>query len=105
MSTLLVRRGGFAEAELGPESLALLDVEKGRYYGLDGTALRIWQLLETPTSLEAIGDALVGEYEVDRATCDREVAAFVSRLSDEGLISSVPGEASQSSQVGGRGAS
>lgn len=90
MDALFVRRAGLPEAALGPDSLALLDLGKGRYYGLDGSGLRIWQLIETPTSLDAVSECLQQEFEVDAEVCRREVEAFVTRLVSEGLAERVP---------------
>lgn len=86
MSERLVRRSGLPEATLGPDSVAILDLSKGRYYGLDATALRIWQLLEKPVTVAEIEQQLLREFEVDAQTCRTEVAEFIGKLRAEGLV-------------------
>ena len=64
----------------------VLDMKSGMYYGMDGVGGLIWNLLEQPQTLEAIHAAVLAEYEVDPASCERDVAAFISALQSAGLI-------------------
>ena len=57
-----------------------------RAVGTEDTAATIWRLLKEPVEIAAIVEALVQEYEVDRAVCEREVQELVSGLIDEGLV-------------------
>jgi len=66
--------------------IVMLQPSTSRYFGLADTAVRIWQLLETPTSVADIVDALLDEYEVDQQTCTSEVLTFISELAAAGLI-------------------
>jgi hypothetical protein len=45
-STVLIRTSQLPAAELGPQDTVLLDAEKGVYYGLEGPARVIWDMLE-----------------------------------------------------------
>jgi hypothetical protein len=56
------------------------------YLGLDEVGQRIWDLIEEPRSLDAVVDTLLEEYDVDRATCERDVSAFVAALEDHKLV-------------------
>ena len=64
----------------------VLDMKSGMYYGMDGVAGLIWNLLETPQTLEDIHKAVLAEYEIDQESCERDVATFVSALQSAGLI-------------------
>lgn len=86
MSERWVRRAGLPEATLGPDSIAILDLTKGRYYGMDATALRIWQLLERPMTGAELETQLMREFDVEADTCRAEVADFIAKLLAEGLI-------------------
>lgn len=66
--------------------VVMMSVEKGEYYGLDAIGSRIWALFEQPTSLNDAVDVLLGEFEVDRATCEQDVISFVEQLLDKGLL-------------------
>jgi hypothetical protein len=68
--------------------IVLLNVTSGHYFGLDGAASRIWQLLDdNGTSVAALCDTLSAEYDVDRATVDADVAALVDGLVGNQLVS------------------
>ncbi|HRX36016.1 MAG TPA: PqqD family peptide modification chaperone [Aestuariivirga sp.] len=84
--TVVVRKPVQHEARLSESSLALLDAEAGKYFGLEDTAARIWQLIAEPISVRQIVDALTRDYQVDEATCRRDVATFLDELADQGLI-------------------
>lgn len=53
---------------------------------LNDTGRFLWELLGSETSEEALVDALLGEYDVDRETAASCVAAFVKKLSDNGFL-------------------
>jgi hypothetical protein len=72
------------------DMLLMLDVEHGKYFGLNGTGPRIWELLEQPISEEELIDALLAEYEVTREVCATEVAAFLDGLRQRHLLHDVP---------------
>ena len=61
-------------------------VEQERYYGFEVVGSRIWQLLETPTTVAALCDRLKGEFDVAPDQCEREALAFVQQLHDEDLV-------------------
>jgi hypothetical protein len=85
-ATIVSRSGGLIEAQVDGE-LVGLHVDKGNCYGFNHTATRIWELLEQPKSVDALCDALVDEFDVDRPTCARDVMEVLHSLRDEGLVS------------------
>jgi hypothetical protein len=64
----------------------MMSLERSAYFGLDSIGSRIWQLLAQPITIQALCNQLAAEYEVDEATCQRDVVKFVQQLLDEGLI-------------------
>jgi len=84
-TTLVTRRPGMIEADAGGE-LVGLDVERGTCYGFNATATRIWQLIETPTTVDALAATLIAEHEVDEAECRAGLAALLAALDTEGLV-------------------
>ena len=87
MSTHLIisRAADLIEAEVDGELIAL-QAARGRCYGFNRSATRIWSLTKRPISLAALCDALMAEYQVDRARCEAEVADAVRELEREGLL-------------------
>jgi len=68
------------------DALVMRNSATGEFYGLESIALRIWQLIEQPRTVAAVCDELRDEYDVDAATCQRDVLDFVAELRSEGLI-------------------
>lgn len=88
MSTdvIISRADDLIEAEVDGELVAL-HADRGKCYGFNRSATRIWRLTERPISLASLCDALMAEYQVDRARCEAEVAEAVRELEREGLVS------------------
>jgi hypothetical protein len=82
-----VRNVTLPQAHLGPENIVLLNAERGKYYDLTGTALRIWELLETPRTLDQICDELLREFHIDVGQCREQTCGFLDQLVEEQLIS------------------
>ena len=72
-------------AELERETV-ILGMHDGVYYGLDPVGTRIWQLAASPTTLGAIADALVAEYDVEAARAWEDLVALTRDLLAAGLL-------------------
>jgi hypothetical protein len=83
--TVLARSPGLLGATLGSE-IVTMSVLSGRYFGLNDTARRIWELLESPRRSDDIIGTLDAEFDIDRATLERDTLAFLDRLCTEGLV-------------------
>jgi hypothetical protein len=70
---------------VGEDHLAI-DAEAGYCWALDRVGVRIWELLDTPTSVSALCLRLRQEYDVDEATCRRDVTDLLSTFVEEGLV-------------------
>lgn len=66
--------------------LVMLSVEKGQYFGIEGVGTRIWELLESPKTEDSIIESIIEEFEVDEATCRRDVVEFLDRMLEMELI-------------------
>lgn len=71
--------------ELESESM-LLNLETGKYYGLDSVGTRFWQLLVQSGSPRGTVDTLVGEYAVDAETLEGDLLRLLNDLRLHGLI-------------------
>jgi hypothetical protein len=72
------------------EDAIVINPETREVHLLNGTAARIWELLETPLSIDDLVGALGREFDADPAALRREVETFVSDLGDKGLLVSPP---------------
>jgi hypothetical protein len=88
LESIVVRTENLLTSELDGETV-MIGPTQPAYYGLDATAQRIWELIAEPRRVSDLCAQLMGEYAVERVTCEREVCAFLSELSKEGLVRSV----------------
>jgi hypothetical protein len=82
---LVLRRAGLIEAEVDGELVAL-HVDNGTCYGFNGTATRIWAMVEEPKRLSELRDALVAEYDVEPDVCEAQLLDLLKDLESDGLI-------------------
>lgn len=68
------------------DEVAILDLAAGVYYSLDPVGARVWELLAAPRSVGAIRDALVAEYDVEPARCERDLLELLRDLARAGLV-------------------
>ena len=81
----LSRVQNLLSTELDQETV-LMSIDAGAYYGLEGPARSIWEILETPLTFSALVDRLVEEYQVSPETCAADLEGFLSEMVQEGLL-------------------
>lgn len=70
---------------LGDEAV-VLNLRDNRYYGLDEVGARIWTLIQQPTRVSEVRDAIAAEYDVDPATCERDLIELLEQLAEHGMV-------------------
>lgn len=68
----------------------VLDLGRSRYLALNDTASVLWELLVDGAEPPRLVGALQEEFEVDEATAQASVEAFLADLSSRGYLTSVP---------------
>ncbi len=86
MNSRVVRSGAPIAAPVDDE-LVMLDIDAGKYYGLNGIASAIWQKLELQITVEELCKRLCKDYEVTAEQCSLDVLAFLKELETRNLIS------------------
>ena len=71
--------------ELAGETV-IMDLQSGKYYGLDPVASVIWTYLEQPRPLDDVVNHLLGKYDVSVEHCKSELAAHLGEMQQLGLI-------------------
>jgi hypothetical protein len=71
--------------ELAGEGV-LLNLETGKYYGLDEVGTRMWMLLVEQGSLETVYRILLEEYDVDAFRLEHDLIELADKLAEQGLI-------------------
>jgi hypothetical protein len=68
------------------EAIVLLHAEKNAYYDTESVGARVWQEIAEPRTVAEVCKKLEEEYEVDAATCQADVIAFLEDAANEGII-------------------
>ena len=79
MATLVTQGDKQVATELD-NTIVMMSVEQGKYYGLDSVGSRIWNLLEQPRRIMEVCAIIQDEFAVERETCERDVLEFIDRL-------------------------
>ncbi len=85
-SAIVSRSSTLEAARLSPRETVVLSADLDNYYGLNRVASRVWELAETPRSVQSICEALVEEFEVEAETCRVQVTALIEELVAEALF-------------------
>ncbi len=86
MTRMVHRKGDWLSAEVGGE-IVMMSVEMGNYVGMNEVGARIWQLIETPRSIEDLCAALVAEFAVSPQECLADTTAFLDEMVKQGAVS------------------
>jgi hypothetical protein len=85
LETKFIVPSGVIARQLSGEAI-ILDIESGTYFGLNEVGARIWEMLESGETLEAVCARLLEEFEVSREQLQGDVLALVDELKDRRLI-------------------
>ena len=65
---------------------AILQLDSGKYFGLNPVGSRVWQLAAEPRKVSDILATLLAEYEVPAERCRADLLAVLRQLQTAGLI-------------------
>ncbi len=65
----------------------MLNLETEKYFGLDATGTRMWQLVTTAPTVDAAYAQLLEEFEVEPDLLRAHLTELLSRLLENGLLS------------------
>jgi len=77
----------------------LLNLETERYFGLDETGTRMWQLVTAAPNVEAALLQLQDEYDALPETLESNLTELLGRLVENGLLSLQPADVGTASAV------
>jgi hypothetical protein len=83
--TKVAQKKALPSVELDGE-VALMSVDRGRYYSLDTVGTRIWNVMSEQIAIKEIVDILLLEYDVTPETCENDVIDLVRQLNEQGLV-------------------
>jgi hypothetical protein len=68
------------------EEVAVLNVDRSLYFGLQGVGAHIWDRLEEPRSVAQICDDVVAHFDVTPELCSKDVCKFLDDMREAGLV-------------------
>ena len=92
LNTIIRRGDEHIETKVGNQTL-MLSAAAGKYFAVESSGQRIWELLKQPSSVRSVVSELQREYDVSHDRCREEVIAFVSQLVSNGLEEIIPHDA------------
>lgn len=85
LETCIARNSAFVTSYLDKE-IVMMDAQEGRYFSLNPTTTRIWELLSEPRQISSLCDHLMNVYNVEREQCEVQVLKVVSDMHRQGLL-------------------
>ena len=64
----------------------ILNTNSENFFGLNSTALLMWQALQEYETVEAAQEALLSQFEVDSDTLKQDLMALIYKLEERGLL-------------------
>ncbi len=88
-SDAVFRRSTDASAATVDDLVVLLNIDAGKYHGLNAVGSLVWDRLAEPRSIQQLVADLTRRFEVDLDTADAATRAFLSDLAQRGLVEQV----------------
>lgn len=64
----------------------MMSIEHGAYYGVGGVGSRVWELIESPVTVDQIIQTICAEYEVGQVQCQEDMLFFLHELEKNELV-------------------
>jgi hypothetical protein len=77
----------------------LLNIETERYFGLDETGTRMWQLVTAAPKIEVAYQQLLDEYDVEAGLLRSNLTELLERLVENGLLEIAPSDVGTPAQI------
>ena len=82
MESVVCRSSDIVTSEID-DSIVMMSVSAGTFYGLNAVGSAIWQFVERPTTVETIITHILAEFEVSQAQCQDDILAFIEAMFDK----------------------
>lgn len=85
LNSIVVQNSNLDAVDMDGEKV-MMNLERGKYYGLNSIASRIWELIDKPQLVKNLIMGLLMEYDVDEKICEKNVLTFLEKMYKEELI-------------------
>lgn len=86
LKTIVSQNTDIDATDLNGEKV-MMNLNKGKYFALNGVGSRIWDIIHEPIEVEKVINILLQEYEIEYESCSNSVFEFLGKLKDDELIS------------------
>jgi len=83
--TILAASKDQCSCDLGGESV-IVHLQSGFYYDLNPIGSEVWNIIQKPSAVSEICDAILQRYDVGLEQCESDLLCLLQQLLDEGLI-------------------
>lgn len=75
------------------DHVVIMHIKQNKNISLDDMGARIWDIIETPRTIDDICNVLLQEFDVPPDLCRAEVERFVGEFDKEGALATQPSRA------------
>jgi hypothetical protein len=74
-----------------PSGMALLDMQKGKYYSLNKVGAAIWERLQiSPASMKTLSQHVAATFQIGEDACSADMISFLDMLRNADLLDLAP---------------
>jgi hypothetical protein len=83
---MLIERDPSLRTVVVENDVIVTNLAECKCFALNSSASMVWNLLETPSTVDQVCDALVAHFEVGEAQCRSEIETLIGQWRDLGLV-------------------
>jgi hypothetical protein len=68
------------------DDVVILDLKAGLYFSLDNVGAKVWQLIQQPTTVSELREAILDAFEVAADVCQQDLLTLLRDLASRNLI-------------------
>jgi hypothetical protein len=88
LATRVQRSSQQVHCQVG-DLIVLMKTEGGDYFELNRVGTRIWRELETPSSIAALVERILPDFDVDQQTCETQVLQWMDKMRGLGFVEAI----------------
>ena len=81
-----IKRNNEVFASQIDDEVVMMNIQSGKYYGIDTIGSRIWDLINEKIQVQQVIDQLLEEYDVSEEQCKNDVLEFLDELNGNKLV-------------------
>jgi hypothetical protein len=85
LGSIVHAQGELLATDLSETEMVMLDIEKGRYFGVEAVANTIWKSIKDPKTVEDVCAVVAATYDAPREEVEMDALEFLGRLVEAGL--------------------